>query len=86
MEINNEILESDPFAVDSKMVKSSIRFNDRFERLRLKTHSNHESDFQEYVLKDGKTNYNKKPYKKDLRIEVAPKFKFINTSSFFSPL
>ncbi len=81
--INKELLDSDPFAVDFKMIRSSIFFNDRFERLRLRTHSNHESDFQELVLKDGKSILNYKPYKKDLRIEVAPKFKFKNTSSFF---
>lgn len=81
--LNQEILEIDPFAVDAKMVKSSIRFNDRFERLRLRTHSNHESDFQELVLIDGKASLNNKPYKKHLRIEVAPKYKFINSSWFF---
>lgn len=81
--LNNKILDIDPFAVDAKMVKSSIRFNDRFERLRLRTHSNHESDFQELVLQDGKAILNKKPYKKELRVEVAPKFKFMNTSLFF---
>lgn len=80
--LNNNILDIDPFAVDAKMVKSSIRFNDRFERLRLRTHSNHESDFQELVLQDGKAILNKKPYKKELRVEVAPKFKFMNTFAF----
>ncbi len=81
--LNSDILEINPFAVDSKMVKSSIRFNDRFERLRLRTHSNHESDFQQLVLQDGLSILNRKPFKKDLRIEVAPKFKFCNTSWFF---
>lgn len=81
--INENILDSNPFAVDSKMIRSSIHFNDRFERLRLKTHSNHESEFQDFVLKDGKSILNSKPYKKYLRIEVAPGYKFKNTSSFF---
>ena len=81
--LNNKILDIDPFEKKKKMVKSSIRFNDRFERLRLRTHSNHESDFQELVLQDGKAILNKKPYKKELRVEVAPKFKFMNTSLFF---
>jgi hypothetical protein len=82
--INQDILENDPFAIDGKMIKSSIRFNDRFERLRLKTHSNHESDFQQLVLNDGVSINNKRPYKKDLRIEEAPNFKFKNTSAFFT--
>ena len=82
-EINHQILEEDPDAIDSKILATAIRYNDRFERLRLRTHSNHESDFQELVLKEGNAINNRKPYKKDLRIEVAPKFKFQNTSSFF---
>lgn len=82
-EINHHVLEEDPDAIDNKLLASAIKYNDRFERLRLRTHSNHESDFQELVLKDGNAVKNRKPYKKDLRIEVAPKFKFQNTSNFF---
>jgi uncharacterized protein with ParB-like and HNH nuclease domain len=81
--INNDILANDPFAIDATMVKSSIRLNDRFERLRLKTHSNHESDFQTLIVKDGNSILNKRPYKKDVRVEEAPKFKFMNTAYFF---
>lgn len=81
--INEEIIEVDPFAIDATTVKSSIRLNDRFERLRLKTHSNHESDFQNLIIKEGASILNRRPYKKDLRIEEAPNFKFMNTSTFF---
>lgn len=80
--INSEILDNDPFAVDANIIKTSIKFNDRFERIRLRTHSNHESDFKTYVLNEGKSILNKTPFKKDLRKE-DPKYKFINTSSFF---
>jgi len=83
-DINEERLEQDPFAIDSSMIKTSIKLNDRFERLRLKTHSNHESDFQELIIKEGKSNQNRRPYKKELRIEQEPKFKFRNTSAFFT--
>ncbi|MFT3844081.1 MAG: DUF262 domain-containing protein [Lacibacter sp.] len=82
-DINSDVLEKDPFAIDSSAIKSSIRLNDRFERLRLRTHSNHESDFQELIIKEGKAKDNKRPYKKDLRIEQAPLYKFMNTSAFF---
>lgn len=82
-DINEEILSEDPFAIDASMIKSSIRLNDRFERLRLKTHSNHESDFQTLIIKEGNTVLNRRPYKKDIRIEEAPKFKFMNTAVFF---
>jgi uncharacterized protein with ParB-like and HNH nuclease domain len=83
-EINQEQLETDPFAIDANIIKSSIKFNDRFERLRLKTHSNHESDFQNLVLKPEASITHKRPYKKDLRKEEDPKYKFINTACFFT--
>ncbi|GEJ47606.1 DUF262 domain-containing protein [Chryseobacterium sp. ON_d1] len=82
-ELNASMLEKDPFAIDGYTIKSSIRLNDRFERLRLKTHSNHESDFKDLIIKEGRTLENKRPYKKDLRIEQEPKFKFQNTAAFF---
>jgi len=82
--LNQSILDTDPFAIDGNIIKSSIKYNDRFERLRLKTHSNHESDFQNLVLKEGTSILNKKPYKKELRVEEAPDCKFRNTSYFFT--
>ena len=82
--INEKILNDDPFAIDLNIIKSSIKYNDRFERIRLKTHSNHESDFQEKILKEGKSILNKRPYKKELKIEEAPVYKFMNTSAFFT--
>ncbi len=81
--LNEEILQQDPFAIGASMLKSSIKLNDRFERLRLKTHSNHESNFHDLVIKEGHAKANKRPYKKDLRVEQAPRFKFINTAAFF---
>src|SRR5690349_20082975 len=33
--INGDLLDHDPFAVDNQIIKASIAFNDRFERLRL---------------------------------------------------
>lgn len=80
--INNDILETDPFAVDNKVIYSSIKFNDRFERLRLRTHSNHQSDFDSIIL-NGVTTVVKKPFKKDLRKD-EPKYKFQNTAYFFT--
>lgn len=83
-ELNAENIEKDPFTVDNSMIKISIKLNDRFERLRLKTHSNHESDFQDLIIKEGKASQNRRPYKKELRIEQEPKFKFRNTAAFFT--
>jgi uncharacterized protein with ParB-like and HNH nuclease domain len=81
-EINSEIIEVDPKAIDQKIVSSSIKYNDRFERLRLITHSNHQSDFNSIIL-NGDTTTHRKPYKKDLRKEDEPKYKFQNTAFFF---
>ncbi|WP_153796438.1 DUF262 domain-containing protein [Foetidibacter luteolus] len=83
-EINSDILDKDPFAIDANIIKTSIKFNDRFERLRLKTHSNHESDFQELILSPGAAIGNEYPYKRDLRRQEEPKYKFLNTSAFFT--
>jgi uncharacterized protein with ParB-like and HNH nuclease domain len=80
--INEDLLDTDPFAIDNKVIGSSIRFNDRFERLRLRTHSNHQSDFDTIVL-NGDTTSLKKPTKQDLRKD-EPKHKFINTAHFFT--
>lgn len=80
--INQELLETDPYAVDNKIIDSSIKFNDRFERLRLRTHSNHQSDFENIIL-NNKTTEHSKPLKKHLQIE-DPKYKFQNTAFFFT--
>lgn len=80
--INSQLLDSDPFAIDTQIIKTSIAFNERFERLRLKTHSNHQSDFEKIILR-GDTLKCEYPYKKQLRIEEEPKYKFENTAAFF---
>lgn len=82
--LNHHILESDPFAIDNNIIKGSIKYNDRFERLRLITHSQHGSDFQNTVLNEGAAIQNEKPTKKQLRIEEASVYKFKNTASFFT--
>lgn len=82
-DINADVMDKDPFAVDSIMIKSSILLNGRFERLRLKTHSNHESDFQQLIINEGKAKINSRPLKKELAIEQVPAYKFRNTAFFF---
>ncbi|MBX7060995.1 MAG: DUF262 domain-containing protein [Pyrinomonadaceae bacterium] len=81
--LNVNVIDEDPFAIDSKIIESSIKFNDRFERLRLKTHSNNISDFERLILRPGATRGLKRPTKKDLRREEAPEYKFANTACFF---
>jgi uncharacterized protein with ParB-like and HNH nuclease domain len=80
--INEEILKTDPFAIDSKTINSSIKFNDRFERLRLRTHPVHQSDFENIILNSKETIF-KKPTNRELNRE-EPKYKFANTAYFFA--
>ena len=65
--INSDI--EDPESVDSDIIKDSIKYKDKFERLRLRTHSNHETDFQNLVIEEKSSIKNQRPYKKQLRIE-----------------
>ena len=80
--INIDLAEIDPSAISNTAILSSIRLNDRFERLRLRTHANHQSDFDSLIL-NGDTTQHRKPSKIDLKKE-DPKFKFINSAFFFT--
>tara|TARA_R110002072_G_scaffold75624_1_gene177866 strand:+ start:9365 stop:11119 length:1755 start_codon:yes stop_codon:yes gene_type:complete len=80
--INAEECEEDPFAIGIEQIKNAIMVSDKFGRLRLATHSNHSTDFDKHIIKGNTLNL-KKPYKKDLRKDEAPEFKFINTSVEF---
>lgn len=82
--LNSNLLDSDPFAIDSNIIKSSIVYNDRLDRLRLVTHPSHSSDFREFVLNSGAATNNTRPYKKELKREEQPVYKFRNTSAFFT--
>ncbi len=80
--INEKECEEDPFAIGLEQLKNAIIVSDKFGRLRVATHANHSSYFEKYIIK-GNTLELKKPYKKDLRKDEAPEFKFINTSVEF---
>lgn len=82
-ELNKQLSEEDPFAIDSRIISTSIKFNDKFERLRLRTHSHHQSDFESIILNGDTSNYTK-PKKKDLSKEEEPIHKFRNTAYFFA--
>jgi len=66
-------------------LKTSILFNDKFNRLRLITHSNHQSDFDQLIIK-GDTTKNKIPAKSRLNRDEEPKYKFMNASAIFCDL
>lgn len=73
----------DTKAVDINILKTAIKYNDKFQRLRLMTHSHHESDFFDLIIDEGKSINHKKPTKKSINIEEEPRFRFINTALFF---
>jgi len=80
--INEAQCEEDPSAIGLEQLRNAIMVSNKFGRLRLATHSNHSSAFEKYIIK-GNTGELKKPYKKDLRKDEAPEYKFINTSVEF---
>ena len=80
--INEGKIEENPFVVDMNTIKSSIALFGRSTRLKLFTHRQHQSDFEEIIL-NGDTSNLKKPYKYQVRTDEEPKFKFINTAFLF---
>jgi hypothetical protein len=80
--INEGKIEENPFVVDMNTIKSSIALFGRSTRLKLFTHRQHQSDFEEIIL-NGDTSNLKKPYKYQVRTDEEPKFKFINTGFLF---
>lgn len=76
--INNQASE-DSDAVDIFTLESSIAVNGKAKRLKLYTHSQHQSDFESIIL-NGDTKKLRKPYKYQIRTDEEPKFKFINSA------
>lgn len=74
--------EENPFAIDSDVIASSISLFGKSSRLKLFTHSQHQSDFEALILK-GDTTTLMKPYKYQIRTDEEPKYKFINTAVIF---
>lgn len=72
-----------PISVNIDIIRSAITFNGRASRLRLYTHSSHQSDFDAYILDEGATKALVVPYKYQIRNDQEPKFKFINTALIF---
>lgn len=74
---------SNPLSVNIDIIRSAIIFNGRASRLRLHTHSSHQSDFEVYILNEGATKILQSPYKYQVKNDQEPKFKFINTALIF---
>src|SRR5690554_442559 len=78
----NENDTEDQTAVKLFTIQHSIAEFGQYDRLKLFTHAQHSSDFNNYILK-GNTLELKKPYKYQIRTDEEPKFKFINTAYIF---
>ena len=81
-DINAEKSNENLFAVDIDTIQASIALYGKSNRLKLFTHPQHQSDFEELIIK-GNTKELKKPYKYQVRSDEEPKYKFINTSFLF---
>ena len=81
-DINAEKSDENLFAVDIDTIQASIALYGKSNRLKLFTHPQHQSDFEELIIK-GDTKELKKPYKYQVRSDEEPKYKFINTSFLF---
>lgn len=81
-DINENNSDENQFAVDINIIKSSIAAFGKSLRLKLYTHSQHQSDFEECILK-GDTGLLKRPYKYQIRTDEEPRYKFINTAVIF---
>ncbi|MBL0049671.1 MAG: DUF262 domain-containing protein [Bacteroidetes bacterium] len=80
--INEGKTEDNPFAVDMDTISSSISLFGKSKRLKLFTHSQHLSDFENIIV-DGNTSVLTKPYKYQIRTDEEPKYKFVNTAVIF---
>ena len=81
-EINKDNGYENPFAVDLDTLNASISHLGKADRLKLYTHSQHQSDFQSLII-SGNTSVLKKPFKYEIRTDEEPRFKFINTAVIF---
>lgn len=80
--INKDASGEDPFTVDIDTIMSSISLYGKTNRLKLFTHLQHQTDFDNLILK-GNTTSLTKPFKYEIHTDEEPKFKFINTAVLF---
>ena len=80
--INEKECMEDPAAVGLGKIKNAIQQSENFGRLRVFTHVNHRTDFDNIIV-NGNTLELKKPAKKDVKRDEEPKYKFQNTACIF---
>ena len=81
-DINAELAKDNPLVVDIDTIKSSITLFGKSKRLKLFTHPQHQSEFENLIL-DNNTSILTKPFKYQIKTDEEPKYKFINTAFIF---
>jgi uncharacterized protein with ParB-like and HNH nuclease domain len=81
--INRTPASPDPSNITSKTIKSSILADDEFNRLKLYTHINHQTDFENLIINANTTKI-VRPKKKEIESDEEPRFKFLNTAAMFN--
>ena len=69
--------------IDIVAIKNAITLNDKFDRLRLFTHLNHQSEFSTTILEEGATKEIESFFKYQLKNDQEPIYKFRNTATIF---
>ncbi|WP_395043645.1 DUF262 domain-containing protein [Flavobacterium sp.] len=82
-DINSNGSDEDLDNVDITVLENSIFYNNKSERLKLFTHEQHRSDFESLIIHNKSGISLNKPYKKDIKNDEEPKYKFINTYLIF---
>ncbi len=81
-DINKSEGVPDPNNIDIHTIKNAIFYNENIDRLKLFTHSQHQNDFEQLIIK-GNTSKLNKPFKYQIYSDEEPKYKFINTAILF---
>jgi len=80
--INEKEVDENPASVDKGVLENSIFYNQKTERIKLVTHPQHHSDFNDLIIKGDVSKW-KRPYKYQVHADESPKYKFINTATAF---
>ena len=81
-DLNRKSVNPDPSNITSKTIRSSILIDDEFNRLKLFTHINHQTDFENLII-NANTTQIIKPKKREIESDEEPKYKFRNTAVMF---
>lgn len=80
--LNRDPAKQDPANITIRTIKSSILADDEFNRLKLYTHINHQTEFENLII-SADTSKIVKPRKKEILQDEEPRFKFLNTAAIF---